>query len=202
MFIRNLIILLAMVTSLAGLTSCTGGVSSEDEARKLVAKYVNYIVPAYREGKLGDFVKVADGQALSMVDNTYNAYKIGGGMVLNAELQEMEFKDVVVGKNLNERSFEVVFDEEKKEWQEIYYTEETLVKTSEVWNYVWLDKKTFIPTSEEYRVSLDIVYTLDYVDEVLKVINVAIEREEILETIDTGAKWEDSVTKTSKMPIH
>ncbi len=187
-----------LVSSLL-LTGCSGVYTEEDKVKKLIAKYVSAIIPAYREGKFGDLAKVASQEVLSKIDNTYSAYKNGQGIILDSMLLEMSFDSVVLGSGEDEPTIKVVYFEEEKTWKELYVATETVVQTKELWKYRWVNIKTLEPASSEYSTRYTMEYKVDYRGDSLKVLEVTILNEEILETIETGASWGNNANKPMRV---
>lgn len=177
--------------SISHLQGCSGAFTDEDIARKVIAKYTAALGPAYRIGDFKALGDVAAYKAFSDIDNSYSAYKNGNGIVLNANLIEMEFKDIVIGSGVDDVKVRVEYVEEDKEWVEVYLVKETVVKTTELWNYMWLDYKTQVPRSPDYTVRYDITYKLDYVGKDLKIIGTSISSETVVSKKDTGALWDN-----------
>src|SRR3989304_55896 len=77
--------------------SCASPQDREELVKKTVSRHANAVTSAYKEGKFDLLTEVAAGKALQTVDNTYQSYLNGKGMVLDAELIGMTFDDVALG---------------------------------------------------------------------------------------------------------
>jgi hypothetical protein len=132
------------VAILVFLVSCSSSSDErvEDALKSMVVRYNNALMVAYKDGDFTSLVEVAEGNALSIPDNTYNAYLDGMGMVMDSELLGVEFIEVVRGSPMDAPKIEVVWYEEEREWREEYTFKEPSVETKERWRYRWVDKKT------------------------------------------------------------
>ncbi|MHC4278130.1 MAG: hypothetical protein ACYSTI_12525 [Planctomycetota bacterium] len=147
--------------------------------KRVVGKYNAALAPAYKHGRFDSLLEVADGKALSMVDNTYQSYLNGKGVVLEAELLGVSFKDIALGTGEDEPRIEVIWYDDEKEWEEVYTYKETFVETEERWKYKWVDAKTGEEASQTITVKYQMAYTLDKVAGKLKVISAQIKKQEV-----------------------
>ncbi|MEE9614188.1 MAG: hypothetical protein V3W31_04440 [Thermodesulfobacteriota bacterium] len=170
---------LLIAAVLLAVVSCAGSVSEEDKVRSLVGRYNSALVTAYKEGDFDRLVKVADGEALSKVDNAYQSYLKGPGIVLDAELLGLKFKEFSLGTGEDESGINVEWHEDEKEWREVYLYKETFVETEERWNYRWVDYRTGETASPVVTARYGVAYTVDRVDGALKVVSAKITSEEV-----------------------
>lgn len=172
------------------ITSCVAEKTNEDVLKRIVSKYVAFIPAAYRYGDFESFREVAAGKALEVVSETYDAFRHGNSMILKSELQSLVFNDIVLGTTKENTGVKVEWNEKEKEWKEIFVSGESIVKTTEIWTFNWIDIKTGGPASPIVKSEYDLKYTLKWLDDgTLKVVHVEVEREDVVDTVDTGAEW-------------
>ncbi len=176
--------------------SCSSPQDREELVKKTVSRYANAVTSAYKEGKFDLLTEVAAGKALQTVDNTYQSYLNGKGMVLDAELIGMTFDDVALGSGKEGAKIKTEWHEKEKEWREVRVFKETLVNTSERWEYRWVDHKTGELASPVVTVSYKVRYTIDLVDGKFKVVLTEIKEENVEKTEGDNDKWK---TKTGEI---
>lgn len=176
----NLLIFFLLPLSLFSCGRATG----EDTVKRLIAKYNNALAIAYKQGNFGPLAEVAAGGSLNMVSNTYESYLNGKGIVMDSELLELVFKDIKPGSGEKDPKIDVVWKEDKKEWQEIYIFKETIVETTEQWRYKWVDVKTGKDAPPIMTVQYDMKYVVDAIDGKLKVMSAEIKEQKILKQED------------------
>ena len=192
---RLMVLALLLFVSLVG---CSGISAPEDVCKKVVLRYINAIVPAYKFGEFDLLLNIADGKALSRVDNAYTAYKNGKGVVMDLELVEIEFLSFIEGTGEDGPTIKVVFNEDVKEWQEILVDEDHKVETRERWRYTWYNYKNWTPASPEYFVEYTIEYNINKIGGKYKVLEIKILDEHLIDTVETGASWADNPNLSMK----
>ena len=176
--------------------SCASPQDREELVKKTVSRYANAVTSAYKEGKFDLLTEVAAGKALQTVDNTYQSYLNGKGMVLDAELIGMTFEDVALGSGKEDVKIRTEWQEKEKEWREVRVFKETFVNTSERWKYKWVDYKTGELASPVVTASYKVRYTIDIVDGKFKVVLTEIKEENVEKTEGDSDKWK---TKTGEI---
>ena len=176
--------------------SCASPQDREELVKKTVSRYANAVTSAYKEGKFDLLTEVAAGKALQTVDNTYQSYLNGKGMVLDAELIGMTFEDVALGSGKEDVKIRTEWQEKEKEWREVRVFKETFVNTSERWKYKWVDYKTGELASPVVTASYKVRYTIDIVDGKFKVVLTEIKEENVEKTEGDSDRWK---TKTGEI---
>lgn len=177
-------------------TSCVAEKTNEDIVKRIVSKYVSFVPAAYRYGDFESLREVAADKALAGVSETYDAFRHGKSIILKSELQSLVFNEIILGTTKENTGVKAIWFEEEKEWKEVFVSENSIVKTSEVWVYNWVNTETGEPASPLIKTEYDITYTLKWAKSgTMKVVSVDVAEETVVESIDTGAEWdvEDSV---------
>ena len=171
-----------------GVSSCSEN-PTDANAKRLIGKYVSALPVAQKEGSFALLTKVADGPPVQKMSNSYQAYLNGQGIVLDAELLGLEFKEIQLGSGENEGEVTSTWYEDELEWREKYIFKETFVSTEERWRYQWVDAETDEPASPLVTAMYTMRYTIDKVGDKLKIISAEIKGQQIVESVGDADRW-------------
>lgn len=157
--------------------SCGKSIKKEEKIKNVIGRYNQAIMLAYKDGKFGPLTEVADGQALSFVDNLYQANINSKGTVLDSEILELRFKKIEPGSGEDEPRVKAVWHEADKRWQEELVFKEDAAETAEKWRYTWVNAKTGKPASPVMTAEYEMEYKLDVRDGRLKIISAKVVKE-------------------------
>ena len=178
-----------------GVTSCSEE-PTDANAKRLIGKYVSALPVAQKEGSFGLLTKVAAGPSVKKMSNSYQAYLNGQGIVLDAELLGLEFKEIQLGSGADEGEIVSKWYEDELEWREKYIFKETVVSTEERWRYKWVDAETEEPASPLVTAMYTMKYTIDKVGDKLMIISAEIKGEHIEDSVGDADKWKQGTVRT------
>ena len=186
---------LLMLLVFLGVSSCSE-TPTDANVKRLIGKYVSALPVAQKEGSFSLLTKVAAGPPVRAMSSSYQAYLTGQGIVLDAELMGLEFKDIQVGSGADEGKIVSKWYEDELEWREEYIFKETFVSTEERWRYQWVDAETNEPASPLVTAMYTMRYTIDKVGDKLKIVSAEIKDEQIEESVGDTDRWKQGMVST------